>query len=449
MERPLYAMLESVSRRQSLHMPGGQGHAPFERIDPYLLDTTEIAATDDLYCPTGAIARAQALIAASAGAAFTLMLTGGSTAGVHTMLLYAARRGDEVILPRNAHLSCLQLCAIAGLVPVFAQPSYTKAGLPYTRLESYVSAMDEHPHAKAVLAVRPDYYGMLNDLHALATAVHAHGMLMLCDEAHGAALNWDEAASNAMRLGADMAVQSAHKTLPALGSGAWLHANERVEQERLLRTLRMVQTSSPSFVILLALDDARAWMDAQGARACAELRGELVHFHEKASALGYANAQDEQGMAYDPLRLVLYAPQGGERLSEALACIGVDVELCDERRIVCILSLMDGAERLRKLLSALEMVKADNKVTVTEPMPAPIPPRDMPLCEAAFAPCERVPLQRAVNRISAVQVGRYPPGIAWLTAGERVTPELVQLMLQTEASHLFGLNGDGSLNCIG
>ena len=113
-------MLAGVADRLSLHMPGAQGRGPFGPVDPYRLETTELGVTDDLYAPCGAIARAEALAGRCAGAAHTLMLTGGSTAGVQAMLLYAAGGGGAVILPRNAHLSALHLCAVAGLYMVIS-----------------------------------------------------------------------------------------------------------------------------------------------------------------------------------------------------------------------------------------------------------------------------------------------------------------------------------------
>ena len=117
-------MLAGVADRLSLHMPGAQGRGPFGPVDPYRLETTELGVTDDLYAPCGAIARAEALAARCAGAAHTLMLTGGSTAGVQAMLLYAAGGGGAVILPRNAHLSALHLCAVAGLDVVAREQFY-------------------------------------------------------------------------------------------------------------------------------------------------------------------------------------------------------------------------------------------------------------------------------------------------------------------------------------
>ncbi|MDD3410201.1 MAG: DegT/DnrJ/EryC1/StrS family aminotransferase [Eubacteriales bacterium] len=448
MERPMRDMLERVSGRVSLHMPGCQGRGPFGPVDPYRLDATELPVTDDLYRPTGAIARAQELAAISAGAASTLLLHGGSTAGVHAMLLYAAGRGGQVILPRNAHLSCLNVCALADIEPVFAEPDFTPSGRPYTTPAAYARALDEHPGAKAALALHTDYYGLLSDLPGIAREVHRRGALLLCDEAHGAYFNWRQDVPNAGRCGADLFVQSAHKTLPALTPGAWLHAMPGVDAERLRAMLRMVQTSSPSFVNMLSLDDARAWMDERGAAACDVLGKALEAFRVRAAALGYADGQRD-GMPYDRLRLVLNASMGGDALADALEKQGVDVEMSDRASIVCILSLMDGEERLRRLLDALRKLDVRGAPEGALPLcPAEWPIRKISLSRAAFAPQEEAPLSDAAGRVSAAAVGPYPPGTAWLTPGDEITPEIANLLACAPPERFFGLTRGGCIRCV-
>ena len=498
-------MLAGVADRLSLHMPGAQGRGPFGPVDPYRLETTELGVTDDLYAPCGAIARAEALAARCAGAAHTLMLTGGSTAGVQAMLLYAAGGGGAVILPRNAHLSALHLCAVAGLEAVFARPSFTASGLCYTPDESYLEALERRPDARALLVVRPDYYGALHWPARAAARARALGVSVLCDEAHGAHLNWDAEAPTAGALGADVWVQSAHKTLPALNGGAWLHAGPGMDAARLRAMLRAVQSSSPSFVTLLALDDARAWMEQNGAEAVARLKAAAARFHARAAALGYADGQDEPGWAYDRTRVVLRAPQGGYALSEALAARGVDVEMSDADRVVCILSLLDGPERLERLARVLREVAADGRRKGPDGsradensggagmpgavradggglgadhgtqgaehgsadgtgsdglrafaadggpdwLPPPEPPeRVVPLREAFFAPSEAVPLDRVAGRVSAAAAGPYPPGAALVTPGERVTEELAAYLAALGPRRTFGLGPGGTLVCL-
>lgn len=448
--RPMMEMLEKAARRLSLHMPGAQGQAPFGSIDPYLLDTTELGVTDDLYAPGSGIAGAQELIARSAGAQSTLMLAGGSTAGMHAMLLYAAGRGDRVILPRNVHISALHLCAVAGIQPVFVPVAYTASGRPYSTAENYLRIMEQYPDAKAVLVLNPDYYGTLGPVRRVAERAHAMGMLVLCDEAHGAVFNWYRRECGALAQGADLVVQSAHKTLPALTASAWLHASAKVDAGLLRKRLRMVQTSSPSFVIMLSLDDAREWMDLHGAQAGAELENALAAFRKEAAALGYTDGQQvlPQGVAADPLRLVLDAPQGGFRLAEQLEEAGIDIELCDSAGIGCILSLADGPRRLERLLEALRTIPAARGSREELPKPPPIPPRKMPLHKAAFAPAESVAIREAAGRISAGQVGLYPPGVAALAAGEEITPGIVEWLSAMPPQRLFGLDEDGRLTCV-
>ncbi len=458
----MWNMLARARGRLSFHMPGAQGKAPFGGWNPYRLDTTELAVTDDLYRPTGAIARAQALAAKSAGAAHTFMLAGGSTAGVHAMLLYAAGRGDAVILPRNVHVSALNLCAVAGLEPVFARPAYTAQGRAYTSLAAYEEAMERCPRAKAVLVTRPDYAGLMPDLSGIAEAAHRRGLLALCDEAHGATFNWRGKVGNAGARGADLFVQSAHKTLPALTSGAWLHAGPGMDAERLVRVLRMVQTSSPSFLTLLSLDDARAWMDRFGPQACHRLEEAVGGFFQRVARLGYGRGQDDApaGCSYDPLRIVLRGPQGGLALEAALRGRGIDVEMSDEGCVVLIPSLMDGAKRLKRLEKALgQMAGAAERRREGDAQKSPpsgkqvfppenLPERVAPLSQAAFARSQAVPLEEAAGRVSAAQVGLYPPGVALVTAGERIEAPLVAYLRQADPARVFGWPEPGTLLCL-
>jgi len=462
MHRPMRDLLRRVSRRTSLHMPATGGRAPLHGFAPYRWDTTELPVTDDLYRPAGAIAQAEGLAARSAGAAATLLLTGGSTAGVHAMLLYACGRGGAVVLPRNAHLSTLNLCAVAGIEPVFAETSFTAEGRLYTTPQAFACALDARPDAAAVFALHGDYYGLYGDLPAIAREAHARGKLLLCDEAHGAYLNWRADLPNAGTRGADLFVQSAHKTLPALTAGAWLHAMAGVDVTRLRAMLRLVQTSSPSFITMLALDEARAWMDTRGRAACEALARRLNRLRAQAAPLGYMDGQTNppDGCRYDPLRLVLRAPEGGELLAERLAERGLDVEMSDGCHIVCILPLKGNRRVLTRLLGALRFTAWHRERLAVGDLPArdgaaeppfrpPVwPPRHMPLSQAAFSAQEPVPPSQAVGRISAACVGRYPPGVAWLTPGDEVTSGVADLICQTPPQRVFGLTQGGLLPCV-
>ncbi len=457
MQRPIRSMLTRVSARMSLHMPAAQGRAPLRSFLPYRLDTTELPVTDNLYCPQGAIAQAERFIAASAGTQTTVLVPGGATAGLYAMLLYACKRGGQVVLPRNAHISCLHLCALAGIEPIFAEPSLTAEGRLYTTPLAYARALDAHPLATAALALHGDYYGLLADLPAIAREVHARSRLLLCDEAHGAYFNWRKDVPNAGACGADLFVQSAHKTLPALTPGAWLHAMSGVDAVRLRNLLRMVQTSSPSFLIMLSLDDARQWMDRNGEAACAKLMAACERFRQRVAPWGFGDGQlhAPQGLAYDRLRLVITCPWGGAWLQKQLQARGLDVEMCDAGHVVCILGLIGGVSHLRRLEKALRAIAKGTLPSPDKPeaplpalFPENWPPRRMPMGEAAFVPSEEVPFTEAIGRVCAVNAGPYPPGIAWLTPGDEVTPAVAAMIANTPAELLFGLETPGKLRCV-
>ena len=450
MQRPIYEMLQTVSKRISLHMPALQGQMLFENTS-YTFETTELPVSDDLYQPKGAIKEAEQLLQKSANTQASFMLQGGSTAGIHAMLLYACRRGDSVILPRNVHLSALSICAVAGIEPVFAELSELPGGWFVTSPEAYQKALEAHPHAKAVLVISSDYYGIHSNLSTIAKYVHLQGKLVLCDEAHGAYFNWRNDIRNAGAYGADLFVQSAHKTLPAVNPAAWLHAMDDIDVIKLRGILRMVQTSSPSFTLMQSLDDARAWMDAYGQEACMRLQKATEEFMTQASDLGFID--DRIGLEVDRLRLVLHAPQGGRWLQKSLQDMNLDIEMSDATHIVCILSLLDGEKRLQTLLHALKQI-AGNCNCTNEPCrpwepknkPDVWPTRRLPISEAVFADTEMLKPQDATGRISAVNIGLYPPGIAWLTAGELITQEITDMIVNTPTHRLFGVNG--GIRCV-
>ncbi len=441
--RPMHEMARCNKNRLRLHVPGHKGQVLFDAEPTQVLDVTELPATDDLYAPYGPIVKAQELMAQAAGAAHTLMLTGGSTAGILAMLLYSTEPGDTVIIPRNAHFSFLSGCVFADLCPQFVPVQTTVDGYSYASEEGFLEAISRHPQARAVVVTRPDYYGGMINISRIAAAAHAGGMRLLVDEAHGAHLPWMGSLQSAASLGADLWVQSAHKTLPALTAGALLHLSGEEDVHRALRLLRMVQTSSPAFYLLQSLDDARAWMEEHGAKALNGLQNHLRAFRVQMKAMGYTDAHESWSplpLEFDPTRLVIEAPQGGYALAESLREHSIDVEMADDRRIVCILSVMDGEETLRRLLEGLQMAacmpKADLPPVLRE---FALPRQVMRPRQAALGKLELVELKMAVGRVSGASVGLYPPGIPLVTPGEEISKYVIVDLLAAPEEKRFGL----------
>jgi arginine/lysine/ornithine decarboxylase len=367
------------------------------------------------------------------------------------MLLYCTKPGDTVILPRNAHLSFINGCVLADLNPVYVPLQMTSDGYAYATEESFLTVMERHPEARAVIVTRPDYYGGLLALDRIAAAAHAGGMRLLVDEAHGAHLNWMEKLKSAASYGADLWVQSAHKTLPALTAGAFLHLAKGEDVQRALRMLRMVQTSSPAFYVMQSLDDARAFMEEHGAVALKELHKHMQEVRVRMKALGYQDAHEawrSLPLEFDPTRLVITAPQGGFALANSLKEQGIDVEMADEYRIVCILTVMDKEETFRRLLAALE--KASRTPGIKAPPIAgtyPLPHQIMRPRQAALGRQEIEDASCAIGRISGTSIGLYPPGIPLVAPGEEITPDAIEILLAAPEEKRFGLS-NGKFLCV-
>lgn len=448
--RPMDDMLRAAAGRSSFHMPGHKGRAPFGTADLYALDATELPLTDDLYAPERGIAMAQRLYAEAAGAACTLLLTNGATAGMHVMLQLYAREGETVLLPRNAHLSAVNACILGGMKARWIPAHMTADGLCFVREEDVLTAMAEHPEARVLLLTRPDYYGGCIALARIVRAAHERHMRVVVDEAHGAHFPWLAGMASAGACGADAWVQSVHKTLPGLTGAAVLHLADENDRAAAVRLLRREQTSSPSFVHLLSIDDAREYMCLHGRERLAEVTAAANALRRRLSEWGYADAHAMwrgTGLTFDPTRLVIDAPQGGRALAEALAARGVDVEMHDLRRVVLILTAMDAPEDILRVGDALAEIAPVSAELPTLPGLTALPQRAMEVRAAAMARCENVPLADCTGRVAAAAAGLYPPGIPLVCPGEIITAETVRRLTNVKNQERFGVEGD-TLVCV-
>lgn len=425
--RPIDAMLSRAQGFTRFHMPGHKGRLG---AIPSELDMTELWNTDDLYAPTSGIRRAEELLAQSAGAGASMLLSGGATSGIHASILSALFPGDRLLLSRDAHHSAFSGCVLAGVEPEAVHPA-----------ADFLSAIEKSA-ARAVLVTYPDYYGNCPDLGAIARAAHSRGMKVLVDAAHGAHFHWWDRPLSAVRLGADFSVESAHKTLGCLTGGAWLHLKNPQNAPRAREMLRLSFSSSPSFLILRSLDNARAWMDENGTEALRRLMQMCAAFRQDIASIPGLRMRS----GGDPTRLTLDVSGLGLTGWEAYAQLrdrGLALEMADFRRVVAISTVFDREEDFSRLLAGLRALQGGAGTQEAFP-PAPVGIREMPLREAALSPSRTVPLERATGKIAARAVGAYPPGWPAILPGERFTGEVVAFLAQMRAmgATLFGLEGD-------
>lgn len=448
--RPIHDMLHAASGRCSCHMPGHKGRTPFGAEDLYALDTTEIPLTDDLYAPENGIARAQELYARAAGAGATLFMHNGSTAGIHAMVQLYAGEGDTVILPRNAHLSAANGCVLGGVRAEWIPITQRADGYCYIAEADVLAALEAHPQAKALLLTRLDFYGCCLPLTRIVEKAHSMGIRVVVDEAHGAHLPWLAGTASAGELGVDAWVQSVHKTLPGLTGSAVLHLKDAADKAKAMRILRREQTSSPSFVLLMSIDDSRVFMEETGRAKLAAVAVAADELRRALPDLGYTDAHavwSDTGLQFDPTRLVITAPQGGFALAQSLRQRGVDVEMADVQRVVLILSCMDERSDILRLADILKEIPPRAAALPALPDMRILPEKALELRAAVMADCEAVPLEKAEGRIAAASAGLYPPGIPLVCPGEKISPEVIGLLRAAGTQERFGLEGD-KLLCV-
>ncbi len=231
-------------------------------------DLTELADLDNLFSPQGVIQTAQQLAAEAFGASQTWFLVNGSTCGIEAAILATCGTGDKIILPRNVHSSAIAGLILSGAIPIFLNPEYDPVlDIAHSITPNAVqSALQQHPDAKAVLTVYPTYYGVCGNLSAIANITHQYNIPLLVDEAHGAHFAFHpELPTPALAAGADLTVQSIHKVLGAMTQASMLHIQgNRIDCDRISKALQLVQSTSPSYLLLASLDAARQQMALHG-----------------------------------------------------------------------------------------------------------------------------------------------------------------------------------------
>lgn len=408
-------------------MPGHKGRPILPELNhPFAIDYTEIAGTGNLYAGDEPILSAERAAARYYGARDCLFLTGGSTQALMTALGAAVPTGGTLLVDRNCHKAVTHAMALLDLTPVFVCPKpLDGTGMPgLLDMEEVGRAFARTPHAAALLVTSPNYYGVLQDIPALAEICHAHGVPLLVDAAHGAHLK-AAGLQSPMEQGADLAAVSTHKTLPALGQSAILLSSGRIAFETLLETAPLFGTSSPSYVLLASIDLARAWLEGDGAQAYLDCAARVAALRREIEETTVFSALTERAAPLDPCRLTICCRGTnvtGHQLSGILhEQFHIDVEMADRDHVVCICTGADTARDYARLMGALRDGQFCRVNRAYPPLlPFPVPERSCSVRQAWFAPGREVPLAQAADCICARPVTPYPPGVPLLYPGERI-----------------------------
>jgi arginine decarboxylase len=412
-------------------------------------DLPELPGLDNLQAPTGIIEQAQILAAEVFGAQQTWFLVNGSTTGVMAAILATCGEGEKIILPRNIHSSAIAGIIHAGAVPIFINPEYDRQlDIAHSITPEAVKfALEQHPDAKAVMVVYPTYYGACGDLAAIAEIVHSYAIPLLVDEAHGAHFGFHpDLPPAALRMGADLTVQSTHKLLGSLTQSAMLHLNSNlIDIDKIGRSLRLLQSTSPSYLLLASLDAARQQMALNGEKLMAETielariaRGEIAQI-DGLSVVEFDTPTP--GFKYlDPTRLTVTVTGlnlTGFAADEILTSeFGIVAELPSMRHLTFIISLGNRQLDIDRLVWGLTQLATKHAEIVPLNL-ASIDPQDRALTEMVITPRQAnrsphisVSTNQAIGRISAESICPYPPGIPVLIPGEIITADALSYLQQ-------------------
>ena len=436
-----------------MHMPGHKRNAA---AFPWLAglcerDITEICGFDDLNDPQEEFMRMEREAARLWGACASVALVGGSTLGVLASVLSVLEGGGELLMCRQSHRSVYHAAQLAGVRTRYLTPEADpETGVPLSvPPESVAAALDKYPRVRLVCVTSPTYEGVLSDVRGIAEACHRRGVPLLVDQAHGAHLGFGGFPENAVRSGADLTVQSLHKTLPSLTQTAMLHLNDGlVDPQRVRRTVGMLQSSSPSYLLSGSIEKCVEYMGRSGQEACAGWLALVNEFRARAEDLPHIRLWRGAGaFALDPSKLLfISAPP----LAEKLRARGIETEYARGGLTLCMTGLGDTRESLTALLAALR--DAGGELPPPEPRPSvpfsPLPQAPLTLRQAMSLPGRPVPWAEALGCVSGEYAWAYPPGVPCLVPGEIVDEGVLKTLKASSDLHFTCKHGPDSIFCV-
>ncbi len=435
-----------TNRVVKFDVPGHKGGRGNKALSDFLgerclkNDVNSMKPLDNLCHPVSVIKEAQELAADAFGAENAFFIVNGATGAVQAMVMSVCKSGEKIILPRNVHRSAINALVVCGAVPVYVNPGINKElGIPLgMTAEEVEQAILENPDAKAVLVNNPTYYGICSDLKRIVDIAHKHGLLVLCDEAHGTHFYFGEGLPvNGMAAGADMAAVSVHKTGGSLTQSAMLLMGKGVNADYVRQVINLTQTTSASYLLMVSLDLARQNLALRGR----EFYAKTVEFAEYARgeinaiggyyAFGGELCNGRDFFAFDNTKLSVHTRAMGLAGIEVYDLLrdeyDIQIEFGDIGNILAIITGGDRALEIERLVSALSEIKR-----LYGRSPAGLydheyinPTVDLPPQKAFYANRISLPIEQTAGRICGEFVMCYPPGIPILAPGERITRDIL------------------------
>ncbi len=426
METPICDFVKNYISQNSkrLHMPGHKGCGPlgFES-----LDITEITGADSLYEADGIIKKSEENASALFGCD-TFYSTEGSSHCIRAMLYLAltfSAKGRKIAAGRNAHKSFLTAAAVLDLEIDWLcskGENYLSLELGADDVEAYLKGQSTPPFA--IYLTSPDYLGNRLNIKDIAAVCHKYGVLLLIDNAHGAYLKFLSSSEHPIDLGADICSDSAHKTLPVLTGGAYLHLSKNLDpyfKENAKSALSLFGSTSPSYLILQSLDAANKYL-CEYKNKLADFLPKLEKTKKALCSLGFELVENE------PLKITVFAKNYGymgSEIADYLAKNNIFAEFCDLDFITLMLTPENDDEDLALLEKALSSLPKKEKIISAMPK-FTTPPQKISVRDAIFSKNKTVDVKSALGRICGVPTVSCPPAVPIVMCGEEITESVIE-----------------------
>lgn len=434
------------------HMPGHKRNIELCRMEnPYAVDITEIDGFDNLHDAQGILKDAMEEAAELYGAQETFFLVNGSSSGILAAICSCTEPGDEILIARNCHKSAYHALYLQNLRPIYLYPQILQGIQSEILPEDVEIALQKHSGIRMVMIVSPTYEGIVSDIEKIADLVHQAGCLLLVDEAHGAHFGFAEGfPETAVRLGADLVIQSVHKTLPAFTQTALLHIGRdaKIDRERLRRYLAVFQSSSPSYLLMAGIQKSLRIVKEQGDILFPELLENIAGLRRKTRHFHYIHIPTLKNA--EPSKLIICIDEASGKnghwlYRRLLEKYHLQMEMESLWYVLAMTGIADRKEGFERLAEALAEIdyeltqqmppergkeeKSPHKVDVQRKTGWKKTQMALPVfCnirEAADAPKRACPLEDAAGFAGADYIYLYPPGIPLLVPGEVFTEELI------------------------
>ena len=426
MDTPIIDFLENYAESAVLrcHMPGHKGRGGFGKAFP--LDITEISGADSLFEASGIIRQSEQNIAGLYGAGDTLFSAGGSTLCIQGMLAAAKLSGRRVVAARNVHRAFLNACALLDIQPEWIMLRYSGSLLTgEIPLDEAQRLLKGDGSPACLYVTSPDYTGKCADIKSLARLCHSCGAWLIVDNAHGAHLHFFEESRHPIALGADMCCDSAHKMLPALTGGAFLHTAHPELSGLLRQGMSMFGSTSPSYLIMASLDLCGKYM-------AEEIRsdiGRCLPLIEKLKQRFCGKLVFAQG---EPFHITVKAGESGfdgSELAELMRQGGAECEYSDSDLLILLMSPVNTIEDFSRLGDILEnaLSRAEKRRRPAPDIFPELPEKAMTIRQAALAPCEEIPVEQAAGRVCASVKVPCPPAIPIAASGEVIDGNCINI----------------------